>query len=479
MGRGSGIATAVALILAGAGAARGDEEALKRDLEETRGQVDTLRKRVEALEKEGAGGGEAPAGLTVAAPKSRRIDLSGQVLVWGERWDGTYRPADPGGDAIQDQAWLRVSLQADVSVEEDLDARVEIRDARLWGSEPSTVQQTNTPGTGTDLKQGWFEARDLLGSGTSARAGRQVLSYGDQRLVGENDWSTYGRSFDAVLLSRTFERTRTKADLLLSRVAERGNGPVTPGVDDDDRDLFGVYTVTPKALHHSDLDAYALLVRDLQEAAGEAPGDSGNTGFVTAGARVAGAKGGLDWGAEGAVQRGRVAGDRLSAWAGHARAGWTCLDAKWKPRFGIEWDRATGDDDPADGDRGSFQTLFPTNHMHYGILDLLAWQNMQAFRAGVRFRPHEKLTVEVDAWRLELAEPEDAWTAASGAVIRPGAAGTSRLLGHELDAVLTWKSSEHLTVSVGGSYFRDGGFVRDTGSGGDTFWVYARFLVAF
>jgi len=354
---------------------------------------------------------------------------------------------------------------------------VEIRDARNFGTEPSTSAQIQTPGTGTDLKQGWFEAGNLLGSKASLRAGRQVLAYGDHRLIGDLDWSTYGRSFDAALFSRTF--SRTKVDVFGSRVIERGATTVVPGVDNDDQDLFGVYAVTPKALHHSDLDVYALWLRDLLDSPGELAGQSGNTGFLTAGARIVGAKGALDWGAEGALQHGRVAGDRLGALAGHARAGWNLLDSKWKPRFGLEYDFATGDEDPADGDRESFQTLFPTNHKHYGILDLRAWQNMQGIRAGVRCNPHEKLTVEVDLWRHYLFDSDDAWYAASGAVIRPGAAGASEFLGTELDAVLTWRSSERFSIALGGAQFWDGGFVRDTGGGGDTFWAYVRFLVTF
>jgi len=490
MARTLGLAALLAgsTLLAAAPAARADEEALRKELEETRRAMEALRRRVEDLEKGAATAGDAAvvrppsagAGLgTVTAPNSRKIELSGQVLAWAERWDRSYRPNDPMGLDVQDQGWLRVSLQADADIEEDLSARVEIRDARIEGTEPATNAQTNSPGTGTDLKQGWFEASDLLRSGTSVRAGRQVLAYGDHRLIGDQEWSTYGRSFDALLLSREFGRTRTRVDAFASRVIERGAGTVTPGVDNDDQDLFGVYAATPKALHHSDLDLYFLWLRDLLDAPGERAGESGNTGFATAGARIAGVKGSLDWAAEGAVQRGRVAGDPLAAWAGHARAGWTFLDAKWKPRVGVEWDAATGDDDPSDGDRDSFQTLFPSNHEHYGILDLVAWQNVQAFRAGVKFRPHEKVTVALDAWKFRLFDSEDAWYGVNGAVIRPGAAGTSADLGTEFDLEVVWTVSKHFQASIGGAHFADGEFVRDTGNGGDTNWAYLRFVVTF
>ncbi len=128
---------------------------------------------------------------------------------------------------------------------------------------------------------------------------------------------------------------------------------------------------------------------------------------------------------------------------------------------------------------GSFQTLFPTNHDHYGILDLMAWQNMRAVGAALRLEPAKKWTVQAAAWQLWLDSSSDAWYASNGAVIRPGSPGAPRTLGREIDLVLTWKGSEHLKVSLGGAQFFDGDFVKATGGGGDTFWCYLRVQVDF
>lgn len=486
---------AAALLCAGAAAgtaspARADEESLRKELEETKAQVQRLAKRVEELEGRPASGGDlgksvekyladhAPVTCGTTAPGSRALKFSGHVLFWWEQLNGVYRPADPAGEDVNEVGWLRVSLQADADIQKDLRARVEIRDARSAGQEPSTTGQLQTATGGTDLKQGWFEADDLFGCGTRTRVGRQVLSYGDQRVIGELDWHTYGRSFDAALFSHVFEATGTRADLFAARVVERNFALAASPPDNDDRNLLGLYTVTPKALHHSDLDAYVLLLKDNLETAGEA-GGTGNTGIWTGGARLAGAKDALDWGTEWAVQRGRLAGDRLEAWAGHARAGYTMASTAWTPRIGLEWDMATGDDDPTDGDAGSFQTLFPTNHDKYGILDVAAWQNLQAWRASLGLAPAKDWTLAFDWWRLYVADADDAWYAASGAVIRPGAAGASKYLGSEADLVLAWKPSDRMRIALGGAQFFDGGFVRDTGGGNDAFWFYVRVQVWF
>jgi hypothetical protein len=93
--------------------------------------------------------------------------------------------------------------------------------------------------------------------------------------------------------------------------------------------------------------------------------------------------------------------------------------------------------------------------------------------------PAEKWTLQADWWRLYLEDSEDAWYGASGAVIRPGAAGASKYLGSELDLVLAWKASDSMRIAFGGAQFFDGGFVRDTGGGGDTLWFYIRVQVFF
>lgn len=477
------VALAASPVLAG-------EEDLRKELEETREQMRRLAQRVEELEGRSAPGADLgkaverylaahpPAAGNVTAPGSKSLRFSGHVLFWWERWDGTYRALDPAGKDVNDIGWLRSSVQADAAVTDDLRARVEVRDARAWGTEPSTTAQLQAAGMGTDVKQAWFEADDLYGCGTRTRAGRQVLAYGDQRLVGELDWATYGRSFDGLLLSHVYERTGTKVDLFAARVIERGVGALVPGVDNDDRNFLGLYTVTPKALHHSDLDAYLLFVKDNAVLPGEA-GGTGNTGFWTGGFRVAGGKDNLDWGTEWALQGGRIAGDRHGAWAGSARVGYTMRDTRWTPRVGIEWDRASGDDDPTDGDLGSFQTLFPTNHGHYGIMDLMAWQNMQAWRATLGVRPSENWSIDADYWRLYLDDSMDAWYGSTGAPIRGGAAGASKYVGSEVDLVVSWKPNDRMRISIGGAQFFDGGFVRDTGGGGDTAWVYVRVQVWF
>ena len=82
-------------------------------------------------------------------------------------------------------------------------ARVTAQDSRVWGGTPGSDTGLSTANDGSteslDLREAFLHAEGLLGP-VDVRLGRQLLKFGDQRLVGTNDWGNVGRSFDAALL---------------------------------------------------------------------------------------------------------------------------------------------------------------------------------------------------------------------------------------------------------------------------------------
>ncbi len=85
----------------------------------------------------------------------------------------------------------------------DVVANIVLQDSRVWGGQPGSVNGVNTANgatsEATDLREANLEIFDFLGPLT-LQAGRQVLAYGDQRLVGSFEWSNVGRSFDGLRL---------------------------------------------------------------------------------------------------------------------------------------------------------------------------------------------------------------------------------------------------------------------------------------
>ncbi|NJN14562.1 MAG: alginate export family protein [Planctomycetes bacterium] len=232
------------------------------------------------------------------------------------------------------------------------------------------------------------------------------MHYGDQRVIGHLEWFDQGRSYDGIRAHYAPEKWWL--DLFAVRVRE-----TTPPVMDDDQWFAGLYAGCDWA------EAYALLFADDMAMAGETTTD--DTRFLTLGLRVHRKRGNWDYSAEFTFQTGEVKGDDLSAFGFAAVGGYTFADADWTPRVGIEVDFATGDEDPTDGDQGTLQTLFPTNHLHYGYADLLGWANLLDLSLHLSAKPSETVTITLDFHHFRRVEERGGWFNAGGAAY-PGPA---------------------------------------------------------
>ena len=91
----------------------------------------------------------------------------------------------------------RTRLNFDYSMDL-LKVGIVLQDARVWGSQP---QQVSNEDFATSIHQAWAEIN--LTPVLSIRAGRQELSYDDQRIFGNVGWAQQGRSHDVALFKYT------------------------------------------------------------------------------------------------------------------------------------------------------------------------------------------------------------------------------------------------------------------------------------
>jgi hypothetical protein len=154
----------------------------------------------------------------------------------------------------------------------------------------------------------------------------------------------------------------------------------------------------------------------------------------------------------------------------------------------LEYNFATGDKDPTDGNNESFQNLFPSNHAHYGYMDEFGWRNLHNLRLQLTAQPTKKVSVEASFHAFWLAETTDYWYRANGLSTTrtrtPGGAdvrtiGASSFAGTEVDLAFTWKATDWLTVHGGYSHFFAGDYLEDTGPGDDADFAYLQAALAF
>jgi hypothetical protein len=389
-------------------------------------------------------------------------------------------------DTINDDNWLlnRFRLGLTVKPADWITLYAQGQDSREWFSDrPNTPGVFGAEGDDTfDLRQAYVDLSDYSKSPWGLRLGRQTLAFGDQRLIGPLEWTNLARSFDAVRL--TYKTDDWSVDAFSSSVvtAERGSFNESDFINDGetarDQVFSGVYFSTT-ALGFQTTDLYALHLHENVEA--------GDTSFVTLGTRwksKAERFGPWDYDAEFAFQTGDAAGRDLTAFASHVGGGFTVPGGGlWGSRFGLEYNYATGDSDPLDGDIGTFQNLFPTNHIYYGFMDAFAWQNVHDVAVSWKAAPWKNITTRLDFHAFWLADTNDAWYRANGTTtvrpLSPAARAAGSFAGTEIDAVVAWQANKHVALEVGYCRFFAGDYLADTGASDDANFGYVQTTISF
>lgn len=381
------------------------------------------------------------------------LAFGGQYFARFEGRDNRDFAGEVGDTNLGIEHRARLSVRA--SAKERFGVYLEFQDVRGWGSEPNTV--TVTPNTG--LHQGFVDVKAT--SFLDVRVGRQELSYGEDRLIGNLDWAQSGRAFDGLFMRVTaspsvtldaFGMLLAPPTYLVDATGSRfhNSGSYFTGLYG--RARFG----------KAGLDFYALGL--LEDPSSVALGFRRDNNRLTLGGRAFATFGGLALVGEGAFQSGKVGQADNLALAGAFAAKATYTFAVWgSPYVMGEFSGASGDGDASDGIERTFNQLFPTGHVHLGYMDYVGWQNVVAGRGTIGFRPWGA-HVWLDVHHFRSWDPKGAWYAASGAVFLAADPGrTNSNMGTELDLSVTVPLFEkNLALAGNFSVFFPGGMAPGT-----------------
>lgn len=343
--------------------------------------------------------------------------------------------------AVQAQPWLAVVAEA--------------QDSQALGYTlgPVPRQLANT----LDLRQAYVEMAMPSLASARLRVGRQELFFGDGRLMASPDWGNTNRTFDVVRLS--LREGPFGADVFGGApvvIQQGGFDHHAPG-----EHVYGVYGTVEKIVPKTTVEPYAF-VRTLARAQGER-GEYGDMVLQTAGVRwVAKFAHGVDVNADTVVQRGHVAGDRVSAWASHQAIGWTRKQWPFAPRFAFEYNVASGDRASGDGTRQTFDPLYPSGHAKYGLADLVGWRNVHHLAASSELTLSRKWKVTGTVSRFFVATAQDGYYAANGTRLFLDRRAQSRDLGWEVDGAAAWTMSKEFSLGAGLGMFFVGDFLDGT-----------------
>jgi hypothetical protein len=139
---------------------------------------------------------------------------------------------------------------------------------------------------------------------------------------------------------------------------------------------------------------------------------------------------------------------------------------KFVPRLVAEYNYASGDANPTDGKRGTFDQLYPTGHDKYGLADQVGWRNLHDARSGVELKASPKLSLSGFYHSWWLADTHDGLYNAAGALVARVARGTAgRHIGQEADFQATFALNNLIQIGGGYAHLFPGTFLKNTTPG--------------
>src|SRR5688572_10297136 len=203
------------------------------------------------------------------------------------RWEIRENNFDFNDDirSLTDDNWVlqRFRLGLMLKPTDWLKIYAQTQDSREWLSDRADIPgllgaEGDDP---FDLRQAYIEIGNTKEIPWGIKVGRQILSYGDERLIGAFDWNNIGRTFDAVKLS--YKTPTWWVDAFASTVAVPhregyNQSDLFSGNETEREQVFsGIYFSTT-ALEFQTTDLYALHLHEELALT--------STNFVTLGMRL-------------------------------------------------------------------------------------------------------------------------------------------------------------------------------------------------
>lgn len=375
------------------------------------------------------------------------LATSGSVRLRQESLHGQSRPGFRRDDAY---ASLRTILTAEYA-RGSWRAVAELQDSRAWFAEADSAISTSEVDA-LEVTQ-LYVVRDFgaaLGHGSALRAqvGRFAMNVGSRRLLAADDYRNTNSSFTGLRADATLASGASASAWYVMPVTRlpddlRGILDNAVRIDAESRSttLRGLLLTTPRRLLGGALELGYLEFREA-DTRRQATRDRELDDWTLRWYREP-AAGAWDYEFEGSWQGGHARTGlgptatrlRVDAHFVHARLGYQ-WNATWKPRLALEYDLATGDDDP--GRIRRYDTLFGTRRADFapsGLYAQVGRANIEAPGLRVEVAPSSRLDAMLTWKRLRLESARDAF--ATTGVRDPGGA-SGRDAGTQLDLRLRW-----------------------------------------
>ncbi|MCO6440858.1 MAG: alginate export family protein [Nitrococcus mobilis] len=429
------------------------------------------------------------------------LEIGGSYRVRYEHLDGAFRAGASGSDQLLVER-LFFGVQANL---DPVYTGFEIQDSR------SQLDDAGTP-IGTDdinavevirayvgLKQA-----DVFASGDEidVSAGRITMDIGSRRLVARNRYRNTTNAFTGIrAIWQGSHGTQAQAFYTLPldrrpRTRDRlDDNDIANDVESFKVRFWGVDLVQENLLGGLTGEGYVFGLNENDRSGFPTT----NRRLLTSGLRLfsAPARGAWDFEIESALQVGesRSTADPTDTRDLDHRAGSVhveiarTLDVPWSPRLILEYDFASGDDDPNDGENNRFSFLFGVPRGDFGptgIYTALARSNINSPAARIQIKPSSNVDGFVRYRAVWLASNRDALPSADLRAppgLRDPSGMSGSFAGHQIEArVRADLIPGNFRLEVGGAYLVKGEFLKTAPNAprdGDTAYFYTQGTLSF
>lgn len=382
---------------------------------------------------------------------------------------------DNFGDGPQDEdgyLWLRTLPLADLHVGEHLRVFSQFISAFAVDREPF---QRPIDENSFDVLQAFADFRLPLphrNDHITLRAGRQMLSYGSQRLIDNRYGPNVLETFDG--LKAFGELGSWRADAFWVRPVESAF-KVLDDQTDENRALWSLYLTRHFNSREDGFDVYYVGFDENSATFNQGSADERRH---TVGTRIFGNASGWDWNAEAVYQFGTFGRGDIQAWGFGSDTGYTFSKSPWTPRLSLKANIVSGDDDPADADLQTFNALFPKGK-YFGEIGLLGPYNL--------INLHPALEIEINKhWSASLAavfycreSARDGIYDNAGNLVRSDGSSAARYIGTQAELVVNYHPTRNWQFECAVSRFAPGRFIEETGRSKDAYFASAEIRFTF
>lgn len=368
----------------------------------------------------------------------------------------------------------RVRLGFEANPADALTVFVCLQDSRTFGEETASGSfNTVANFKNIDLYEGYVVVKNFFAPSLSIKLGRQMMQFGNERIIGALNWNNIGRAFDGVRLT-IIPSSTSALDLFVMNAGETNIPPsgLTPAAvaykRDDGQWIAGAFFSekhSPSLLY----EGYALYQNITKR---PLPGKDSLI-RATFGARVKGMFNAITVDAEAAGQAGTMNGTDIVAYMAALSVGYS-LNSPLISSASVNLDVLSGTAPTTVTENNTFEPPFSTGHKFFGFMDYFTNVYTHMFGRGMNdlyLRTNHSITSDVSVsptlHYFTLAEKRTTATA-------------DKFLGTELDIITQYRYNKNLVFEFGVCGFVPGATIRTVYGNSDIgIWSYLMTTVSF